>query len=195
MRSVAGATGALALLAACASPDPSAGTCARRAACGDLEGLTEAECEDGERARLARLAGEPRARCADALGACLDGASCDDFRACHAAIGRAACPCPDPSVVIVSPRDGQPITRADDVAPEDDLIQLDFVIDSVCLERDERVLLVLLEPVHTTYGDRAPDARGRAVFPRMPLFPGTNRFIARGMTTEVESAPVTLVSP
>ena len=196
MRSCTRATLAVLLLGAgCARPEPSAETCARRAECGDLAGLTEAECEAGERARLDRLSGDARATCADATGACLEGASCDDFRACHAAIDRTTCPCPDPSLVFVAPRDGQTITSADDADPSDAQLDFDFVIDAVCLERSEQVQLFLLAPAMSSYGFGAPDARGRAII-RAPLIAGTNRFVARGMTTAVASAEITVsVSP
>ena len=52
---------------------------------------------DAEQAKLDRLSGDARSTCAAAIDACLDGATCDDFRACHADIDRSVCPCPDPS--------------------------------------------------------------------------------------------------
>lgn len=170
------------LTTACATPaDPSDSTCARREECGNLEGLTVEACAAAERALLDRLSGDARATCASAIDACLDGASCDDFRACHADIDRATCPCPDPSVTIVDPIDGQTIAASEH----------DFVIDTVCLEDLEQVELFLLDPVESSYGFGRPDPAGRATI-RVPLIPGTNRFVARGTTTPVTSAEITV---
>lgn len=170
------------LTTACASPpDPSGSTCERRSECGNLEGLTVEQCAAAERSLLERLSGDARASCASAIEACLDGATCDDFRACHADIDRATCPCPDPSVTIVDPTDGQTISAS----------EYDFVIDTVCLEDLEQVELFLLDPVESSYGFGRPDPAGRATI-RVPLIPGTNRFVARGTTTTVTSAEVTV---
>ena len=46
---------------------------------------------------------------------------------------------------------------------------------------------MLLDPVESSYGFGRPDLTGRAVI-RVPLIPGSNRFVARGMTTAVPSA-------
>lgn len=186
---------ALALAACSSSPDPSGGTCERRDECGNLEGLTVDQCQAAEQEKLDRLSGDARATCASAIEACLDGATCDDFRACHADIDRSVCPCPDPSVRIVDPMDGQSIAAADDADPSDAQLQYDFVVETVCLEELEQVELVLLDPVESSYGFGRPDLSGRAVI-RVPLIPGSNRFVARGMTTAVTSAEVTVdVSP
>ncbi|MCB9597998.1 MAG: hypothetical protein H6719_35105 [Sandaracinaceae bacterium] len=182
-------------LGACSNADPSGGTCERREECGNLEGLTLAECTAAEQERLDRLSGDARSTCESAVAACLDGVTCDDFRACQADIDRSVCPCPDPSLTIVSPTDGQTIGAADDADPSDAQLQYDFVIDSTCLEELEQVQLFLLDPVESSYGFGRPDLTGRATI-RVPLIPGSNRFIARGMTTSVESAMVTVnVSP
>lgn len=172
-------TAALLLTACTNTPDPSAGTCERRMECGNLEGLTVEECAAAEQARLDRLSGDTRATCAAAIDACLDGATCDDFRACHADIDRTVCPCPDPSVRIVDPVDGQTIGAADDADPSDAQLQYDFVVETVCFEDLEQVELVLLDPVESSYGFGRPDMTGRATI-RVPLIPGANRFVARG---------------
>jgi len=183
------------LLIACSGSDAAtAGTCERRDECGNLEGLTVAECEAAEQMRLDRLGGDARSTCEAAISACLDGETCDDFRECQANLDRTVCPCPDPTLTIVDPVDGQTLGPDDDVEPGG-MVDYDFVIDSVCLEDLEQVELFLLEPAMSSYGFGAPDGSGRAII-RVPLLPGTNRFVARGMTTAVSSAEVSVtVSP
>lgn len=133
--------------------------------------------------------GDQRAACEAAWETCLDGAICDDFRECHAEIGRDVCGCPDLRVAIVDPVDGQTITAADDADPSDGQLQYDFVIETNCLEPDEQVELRLLEPAETAYGFGLPDARGVVVV-RAPLLPGTSRFVARGTVSAVRSAEI-----
>lgn len=187
----------MALIAGCGddgSVSPAAATCERRDECGNLMGLTVEECTSLEEDYLATL-GDQRSTCESAYEACLEGAICDDFRECHADIGPETCGCPDVYVRLVDPVDGQTITAADDADPSDAQLQYDFVIETSCLEELEQVELVLLEPVESSYGFGMPDATGTATL-RVPLIPGTNRFLARGMTTAAQSAPVTVtVSP
>lgn len=183
-------------LAACngGGPSTAAATCERRGECGNLMGLSVEECTTLEEEYLATLGGQ-RAGCEAAWEACLEGAICDDFRECHAEIGRDVCGCPDLRVTIVDPVDGQTLTAADDADPSDSQIQYDFVIETSCLEEAEQVELRLLEPVESSYGFGAPDARG-VVTIRPPLIPGTNRFFARGTISAVQSAEITItVSP
>lgn len=183
------------LLAACSGSDAAtAGTCERRDECGNLDGLSVAECEAAEQRLLDRLDGDARSTCESAISACLDGETCDDFRECQANIDRTVCPCPDPTLTIVDPVDGQTIGPEDDAVPGG-MIDYDFVVDTVCLEDLEQVELFLLEPAMSSYGFGTPDGAGRAVI-RVPLLPGTNRFVARGMTTAASSAEVSvMVSP
>ncbi len=183
------------LVAACSNSAAVGGTCERREECGNLEGLTVAECTAAEASRLDRLTGDARATCENAITACLDGEICDDFRECQANIDRTVCPCPDPSVTIVDPVEGQVISAADDADPSDTQLQYDFVIETVCLAELEQVELLLLDPVETSYGFGLPNALGRTTI-RVPLIPGANRFAARGMTTAARSADVSvMVSP
>ena len=182
------------LLAACDAGAVAEATCLRREECGNLMGLTVDECTAREEAYLDSLAGG-RGACEAAWDACLDGAVCDDFRECHGNIGPETCGCPDVYVRILDPVDGQVITSADDVDPSDGTIQYDFVVEAGCLEEFEQVELRLLAPAMSSYGFGAPDAMGRATI-RVPLIPGENRFVARGMTTTATSDEITVnVSP
>ena len=188
------ALGAL-FLAACSS-SPADGTCRRREECGNLGGLTLQECISTERTYLDSLPGGDRAPCENALSACLDGAICDDFRECQANIDRTVCPCPNVTMTIVDPTDGQMIGGADDADPVTTMIEYDFVIDSSCLEELERVELHLLAPADSSYGYGTPDMAGRAVIRAPLVIPGAHRFVARGMTTPVMSGEITVdVSP
>ena len=181
------------LTAACSNTNATGGTCERREECGNLDGRTVAECTADEQALLDRLSGDTRSTCENAIAACIDGATCDDFRECQANIDRSVCPCPDPSVTIVAPVDGQTLGAADDADPSTSMIDYDFIIDTVCLEDLEQVELLLLEPAESSYGFGAPDGAGRATI-RAPLFPGANRFSARGMTSAAQSAEVSVTA-
>ncbi len=180
------------VLAACGgeATSPAAATCERRGECGNLMGLGVEECTSLEESYLASLGAE-RAACEAAYEACLEGAICDDFRECHANIGREVCGCPDVYVRLVDPVDGQTITAADDADPSDGQLQYDFVIETSCLEELEQVELRLLEPAESSYGFGMPDARG-AMTLRVPMLPGTNRFLARSTTSGVQSAEITV---
>ena len=183
-------------LGACgSSSSPAEATCARREECGNSEGLTLAECTAIEEDYLQSL-GSQRGTCEQAYEECLGGAICDDFRECRLNIGPDVCGCPDVFVRILDPIDGQTITGADDADPSDATIQYDVVVEAGCLGETEQVELFLLQPVESSYGFGAPDARGRATI-RVPFIPGTNRFLARGSTmTTVTSSEVTVtVSP
>lgn len=169
-------------------------TCERRDACGNLMDLTVDECAMIEEDYLATL-GAQRGTCEAAWDECLAGEVCDDFRECHGNITRETCGCPDLRVAILDPVDGQTITMEDDADPSTGEIQYDFVVEASCLEDLEQVELFILSPVESSYGFGAPDARGRATI-RVPLIPGENRFVARGMTSDVSSAEITVtVSP
>lgn len=181
--SITGCTGA---------SSPAEATCQRRADCGDLVDLTVEECTELEDAYLSSLGGG-RGACEEAWRECLDGEICDDFRVCHADIEPEVCGCPDVFVRIVDPVDGQSIGPADDADPSDSQVQYDFVIEAGCLEELEQVELRLLSPVESSYGFGAPDARGRVTI-RVPLIPGENRFVARGMATDVMSEEITVTA-
>ena len=182
------------LLTACGdgagSGSAAAATCERRDMCGNLGELSVDECTALEEDYLATLGGQ-RGTCEAAWDACLEGEVCDDFRECHANIGPETCGCPDVRVAILDPVDGQTITMEDDADPSTGELQYDFVVEASCLAEFEQVELFLLEPVESSYGFGAPDARGRATI-RVPLIPGSNRFVARGMTTDVSSSEVTV---
>lgn len=186
---------AVALLSACeGGPSLANATCERRDACGNLDGLTVAECVEREESYLSTL-GDGRGTCESAWEACLEGEMCDDFRECHGVITRATCGCPDLRVAILDPVDGQTVTAEDDADPSTGQLDYDFVVEASCLADLEPVELVLLEPAEASYGFGVPDARGRVTL-RVPLLPGTNRFIARGSSTAVMSAEITVtVSP
>ena len=179
------------LLAGCATPDAASGTCERREECGNLAGATVAECRDTEQTRLDRLEGDARSSCEAAIAACLEGEVCDDFRACQADIDSTVCPCPDPTVTILSPTDGQTLGAADDADPSDAQLQFDFVFETVCFEELEQVELLLLAPVESSYGFGTPDGAGRVTI-RVPLIPGENRFAARGTVGTARSAELTV---
>ena len=178
-------------LVGCSNGDATAGTCERREECGNLAGATLAECEATEQARLDRLTGEARSTCEAAIAACLDGEVCDDFRACQADIDSTVCPCPDPTVTIVSPVDGQTLGAADDADPSDAQLQYDFLFETVCFEELEQVELLLLAPVESSYGFGTPDGAGGGTI-RVPLIPGENRFVARGTIGTARSAELTV---
>ena len=183
------------LFAGCTS-SPAGGTCERRDECGNLEGLTLDECIANESTYLDTLSGADRSMCENALAACLEGEICDDFRECQANIDRTVCPCPDVSVNIVDPVAGQTITAADDVDPSDGTIQYDFIVETSCLEDLEQVELYLLAPVESSYGFGLPDMSGRATIRTPLVIPGEHRFVARGVTSTVMSAEITVdVSP
>lgn len=186
----------LALASGCAdetgSADPAPATCERRDECGNLDGVSIEACVDAERALLGRIDdASARTVCADAKAGCLNGATCDDFRACQANLDRTTCPCPTPTVTLLDPVDGQALGPADDADPNDTQLQYDFVVEAVCLDDDESVELVLLEPVMSSYGFASPDSTGRAVI-RAPLLPGSNRFVARGSRTLATSAEISV---
>lgn len=171
---------------------PADGTCQRREECGNLGGLTLEECISAERTYLDSLPSDDRATCENALNACLEGAICDDFRECQGTIDRTVCPCPNVTMAILDPIDGQRIGVADDADPTTTMIEYEFVIESTCLEDLEQVELHLLAPADSSYGYGLPDTAGRTVIRAPLVIPGAHRFVARGMTTPVMSEEITV---
>jgi hypothetical protein len=95
-----------------------------------------------------------------------------------------------PSLRIVAPEDGAMVGRGDDADAAMPGIQYDLRVRATGLERDEQIVVYLLEPVESAYAYLMFVEDGVELTARVPFIPGMNSLQARNMDGDVQSEVV-----